>query len=118
MSRDDSPNDKGCKDSHHNGGDPGYAIEDATIRVSPHQSMVVAEQDHQYKNDWQQHAADHIGQVEHEDQPVFGHEQGDACPCHDDECVQEQELRSLLEGASDATLPAKGFGNRVGRGEG
>src|SRR6266852_2490708 len=77
-SRDDSPNDKECKDGHDDCCDPGDYIVRSPIDVTAHEAAIITKQYHQYKDQRQEHAAYHVGQVEHKDQAILWYEQGNA----------------------------------------
>src|SRR6266851_1085004 len=116
-SRDDSPNDKECKDGHDDCCDPGDYIVRSPIDVTAHEAAIITKQYHQYKDQRQEHAAYHVGQVEHKDQAILWYEQGNARAYRNDKGIERQELRCFFEISSDAALPAEGFRNRVRGGE-
>ena len=89
ISRDDeSPNDKDWQKRHHNSCDPGYSITNSPVYIASHESTVVAQQNHQHKNEWEEHATNYIRQIEHEDQAIFWHKQGDTSAYDNDEGIE------------------------------
>src|SRR5260221_2362473 len=50
MSRDDSPNDKECKDGHHDCCDPGDYIVPASIYVTAHEAAIITKQYHKHSD--------------------------------------------------------------------
>src|SRR5260221_13063507 len=94
-SRDDSPNDKECKNGHHDCCDPGDYIVRSPIDVTAHEAAIITKQYHQYKDQRQEHTAYHVGQVEHKDQAVLWHEQGNSRPYPNDNSKERKELRCI-----------------------
>ena len=71
-----------------------------TIDKTSHQATIVAKNDHQHQDEWQQHATYHVGKIEHKDQAVTWNKQGNSRTYYNDQSIEEEEPRRFLDSAT------------------